>query len=169
MSQQWRIHTMLKVTNMLLIMKFIVSTVTSYYDIHNDIYFADSDSDYRGSDVNCCWSSDVIFVDSDAQFDVFPPNVYYKNANFWLIFGTNVWQFIVVFLTFWRHLLYLFSVFTSPDVSSLHFAISFLHISCRKDLFLLPTIVKFILATVKLISTFILSSVKASSQIPNRH
>ena len=127
MSQQWRIHTMLKVTNMLLIMKFIVSTVTSYYDIHNDIYFADSDSDYRGSDVNCCWSSDVIFVDSDAQFDVFPPNVYYKNANFWLIFGTNVWQFIVVFLTFWRHLLYLFSVFTSPDVSSLHFAISFLH------------------------------------------
>ena len=99
---------MLKVTNMLLIMKFIVSTVTSYYDIHNDIYFADSDSDYRGSDVNCCWTSDVIFVDSDAQFDVFPPNVYYKNANFWLIFGTNVWQFIVVFLTFWRHLLYLF-------------------------------------------------------------
>ena len=127
MSQQWHIHTVLKVTNMLLIMKFIVSTETSYYDIHSDIYFADSDSDYRGSDVNCCWSSDVIFVDSDAQFDVFPPNVYYKNANFWLIFGTNVWQFIVVFLTFWRHLLYLFSVFTSPDVSSLHFAISFLH------------------------------------------
>ena len=47
----------------MLIVKFIVSTVTCTNDVDNDIYFAHSDGNYRGSDVNC-FNSDVNCVDS---------------------------------------------------------------------------------------------------------